>query len=91
MSRRQSLGQGGRTAGREGSDPLSKIPGGIGGSQFLILQLLKDNPRMTAELVSRRLGLSRRGVEYSFQKLKKLGLVVRRGPTKNGYWQVIGR
>ena len=76
-----------------GKDPdlLNKAPGGIGGSQILILQLLKDNPRMTAELVSRRLGLSRRGVEYSFQKLKKLGLIVRRGPTKNGCWQVTGR
>ena len=76
-----------------GKDPdlLNNAPGGIGGSQFLILQLLRENPRMTADLVSKHLGLSRRGVEYSFQKLKKLGLIVRRGPTKNGCWEVTGR
>ena len=53
-----------------------------------ILSLVKDNPQITQAELSTLTGLSRRGVEWNIQQLKKNGLLSRVGPDKGGYWQV---
>ncbi len=54
-----------------------------------ILSAIKENPKITtAELVNIS-GLSRRGVEWNIEKLKKQGKLKRIGPDKGGYWEII--
>jgi predicted HTH transcriptional regulator len=33
--------------------------------------------------------ISVRGVEYNLSKLKKMGMLVREGSTKNGNWKIV--
>ncbi len=54
-----------------------------------ILSAIKENPKITtAELVNIS-GLSRRGVEWNIEKLKKQGKLKRIGSDKGGYWEII--
>ena len=55
-----------------------------------ILQLLKNNPGMTVREITIVIGLSRRGVEEQIKSLKTKNLLCRIGPTKGGYWEVLG-
>ena len=54
-----------------------------------IIKLIKSNPKTTAKEMSNATGLSRRGVEYHLNKLKKQGKLVRVGSTKMGSWKII--
>lgn len=53
-----------------------------------ILSLVKENPQITQTELSTLTGLSRRGVEWNIQQLKKKGLLTRVGPDKGGLWQI---
>ena len=55
-----------------------------------ILQLLKNNPKMTVREITQVIGLSRRGVEEQIRSLKAKHRIRRLGPTKGGYWEVLG-
>ena len=50
--------------------------------------LLKENPKLTADMLSEKLTLSRGTVEYNILKLKKTGVLIRHGSARNGYWDV---
>ncbi len=54
-----------------------------------ILKAIKENPKTTAKQLQETTGLSRRGVEYNLDKLKKEGRLKRTGSTKGGSWEVI--
>lgn len=54
----------------------------------LIINLIIDNPKVTANEMIKATGLSRRGVEYKLEKLKDTGKIKRIGSTKAGYWKV---
>ncbi len=58
-------------------------------TQKRIVSLLKVNSKLSAESLAEKLGLSSRSVEYNIKKIKDLGILVRRGSYKDGYWQVI--
>jgi ATP-dependent DNA helicase RecG len=40
-------------------------------------------------LIVEKSGLSRRGIEWNTEQLKKKGLLKRVGPDKGGYWEVL--
>ena len=54
-----------------------------------ILKAMKENPKVTAKELRKKTGLSRRGVEYQIDKLKKEDVIERIGPTKGGYWKLL--
>lgn len=54
-----------------------------------IIRLMIDNPKITAKEIQNRTGLSKNGVEWNINKLKKEGRIERIGPDKGGYWKVI--
>ena len=54
-----------------------------------ILNLIKQNPNITQKDIEKNIGLTRRGVEWNINKLKEKGILLRHGPTKSGYWEVI--
>ena len=53
-----------------------------------IIVLIKENNNITQAELSKKTGLSRRGVEWNLNKLKQKGLLKRIGPDKGGHWEV---
>ncbi len=53
-----------------------------------VLETIKNNPRHNANEIGEQIGLSERQVKTYITKLKQLGLIVRVGSNKTGYWRV---
>ncbi|MDR3069602.1 MAG: putative DNA binding domain-containing protein [Propionibacteriaceae bacterium] len=60
----------------------------LNASQVNILRLMSADPRITTQVISERVGTTKRQVEVNIAKLKALGLVERQGSARNGTWQV---
>ncbi len=54
-----------------------------------ILRLLSENPNLTNQELAEKCGLTEDGVYYNIKILRRKGLIVRIGPDKGGYWQVV--
>ncbi len=54
-----------------------------------ILRHITSNPKITADQLTGLTGLSRRGVEYNLDKLKKEKRIKRLGGDKGGSWKII--
>ena len=56
-----------------------------------LLSLIKQNPQITQQELIRKLGLSRRGVEWNIKKMKENGIIKRIGAARGegGQWEVI--
>ena len=54
-----------------------------------VLLLLASNPSLSAEYIASQIGLSKRGVEKQLKKFRDLGIIVRKGSDKTGYWEII--
>ena len=52
----------------------------------IIIEMMTDNPFVTAEEIVGRTGLTRRCVEENIKKLKNNGIIKREGPDKGGKW-----
>jgi len=57
--------------------------------QKRIIDILNDNPRLTAAAMAELLGLRLRTVERNITKLKEVGILKRVGSKSNGYWVVL--
>ena len=57
-------------------------------NQQKILNLLKQNPFITQEELSKIIGIARKSIILNMKKLQEAGLINRIGADKNGYWQV---
>ena len=57
-------------------------------TQSKILALLRENPRMTGNQLADEVGISKRNIEENIRKLKELGVIVRRGSSKSGFWDI---
>jgi ATP-dependent DNA helicase RecG len=53
-----------------------------------ILELLENNPFLSAEEISRQVNLSKEGVRYHLKNLKKKNRIKRKGHGKGGSWQI---
>ena len=53
-----------------------------------IIELISQNPKITTKEIEKETGLSRRGVEYNIDKLKKESVLIRIGSRKDGYWKI---
>ncbi|MEQ8238847.1 MAG: hypothetical protein RIA69_06525 [Cyclobacteriaceae bacterium] len=49
---------------------------------------MRENPKITAKDLEEITGLTRRGVEYHIDKLKKGKRIKRVGSTKGGHWEL---
>ena len=56
-----------------------------------VLLLLASNPSLSAENIASQIGLSKRGVEKQLKKFRDLGIIVRKGSDKTGYWEICKR
>lgn len=55
-----------------------------------ILRHLQSEPASTARALAQKVGITEKGVRYHLEQLKKQGKLRHVGPTKGGYWEVIG-
>lgn len=56
-----------------------------------ILELMKENPHISASELASRIGISSRAVEKHISNLKEAGKLKRIGSAKSGYWEVMER
>lgn len=54
-----------------------------------LLDLIAENPRLTASEIAIRLGIGERMIRNHFATLKRMGLIERQGSNKTGFWKVI--
>ena len=54
-----------------------------------VLEAIKKYPGHNANEIGEQIGLSERQVKTYITKLKQLGLIVRVGSNKTGYWRVL--
>ena len=58
-------------------------------TQQKIIKLLLEDNQLSAIKLADRIGIASRNIESNIKKLKELGILVRHGSPKNGYWEVI--
>ena len=54
-----------------------------------ILELIKQNPKISAAGIAMKIGISSRGVEKQIKKLREAGIIKRNGADKGGYWEIV--
>ena len=59
------------------------------GSREKILELLRENPKLTTASLAQAVGISSKGVDKQLAHLKREGLLRRIGPDKGGHWEVV--
>ena len=55
-----------------------------------IINILLYDKQLSAAKIAEQLGMGSRSIEKNIRKLKELGILVRHGSPKNGYWEVVG-
>ncbi len=60
----------------------------FGVNEKKVLQLLASNPELSVGDIAEMVGLSKRGVEKQIKKFRDLGIIIREGSDKTGYWKV---
>ena len=58
-------------------------------SSEIILELLKENPKLSAKKLSEQIGITSRAVEKQLASLVEKGFIKREGSPKGGHWEVI--
>jgi predicted HTH transcriptional regulator len=53
-----------------------------------VLDILQQNPKATVSIICEQLNIKERQVYKHISQLKSLGLIVRVGSNKTGYWRV---
>ena len=57
-------------------------------SQKEILRLISQNPYISKQELSNKIGISTTAIDKNISKLKQKGLLKRIGPAKGGHWEV---
>ena len=71
----------------EGSDIIRGYE--LSDTQKKIVNLLLYERQLSAAKIAEQLGMGSRSIEKNIKKLKELGILIRHGSPKNGYWEVI--
>jgi ATP-dependent DNA helicase RecG len=78
-------------AKREGARrarPKKRAEEALTDHQEHIVQAIRNDPRVTGKKLAEQLGISDRAVRKHLEKLKRKGIVARRGSRRGGYWEV---
>ena len=55
----------------------------------MIIDIIKQDPHITAAEIAMQLNMSSRGVEKQIRKLRELGKIKRTGGRFRGYWEIV--
>ncbi len=58
-------------------------------NQQKIIEAIKENPSITQDELSQKIGIARKNIIGNMKKLQEKGILRRVGADKNGYWEVI--
>ena len=58
-------------------------------SSEIILELLKNNPKLSAKKLSEQIGITSRAVEKQLASLVEKGFIKREGSPKGGHWEIL--
>ena len=58
-------------------------------TQQNIIKSIKNNPSITQKEIAKQLNITRDGVKYNMDILRKLNIIKREGSTKNGFWKIL--
>ena len=58
-------------------------------TQQKIINLLSEQPEMTGAQLAEQIGISKRNIENNIKTLRELGMLIRHGSARNGYWEVV--
>ncbi|MCR5292843.1 MAG: winged helix-turn-helix domain-containing protein, partial [Eubacterium sp.] len=58
----------------------------LNSTQRRIVELLLKDPQMTGAVLSERTNIAKRNVEVHIKKLKEMGILIRHGSSRNGFW-----
>lgn len=61
----------------------------LNATQRKIVEMLSANSGMTGAALAEQIGISKRNIETNIKKLKELGILIRHGSSKGGYWEVL--
>ncbi len=68
------------------ADMTADIP--INNNEVLLIELIRQNPKITAKEIADILKLSKRQCERIIADLKNRGLLSRKGANRTGYWVI---
>ena len=57
-------------------------------NQQKIIEAIKDNPYITQEELSQKIGIARKNIISNMKKLQEKNIIRRVGADKNGWWEV---
>ena len=57
-------------------------------NQLMIMELIKDNPKITRNELAEKLNITSDGVKYNLKKLIDNDLIERIGADNGGYWNI---
>lgn len=58
-------------------------------TQRKIVELLLENPQLSAVKLAGQIGITSRNIESNIKKLKEKGILIRHGSPKSGYWEIL--
>ena len=60
----------------------------ITGNQAKIIKFMMEDPLISAQALAAKIGISSRKIEENIAKLRKKGLIKRKGSARSGRWEV---
>ena len=78
-----------KTSIKDAQQVMVKVRDKISDNQLTILNSIEQNPRITISELSAIVKISERNVRVNISKLKAMGLILRIGADRGGYWRVI--
>ena len=72
-----------------GSETKTKSSERSSETKDLIIDIIKQDPHITAAEIAMQLNMSSRGVEKQIRKLRELGKIKRTGGRFGGYWEIL--
>lgn len=72
-----------------GSETKTKSSERSSETKDLIIDIIKQDPHITAAEIAMQLNMSSRGVEKQIRKLRELGKIKRTGGRFGGYWEIV--
>ena len=79
----------GRVGDRVGDKVGDRVGDKLSETQKRILNLMQQNPSVSAQSLSEEIGISKRKIEENIRTLRERSKIVRIGNAKSGHWEVL--
>ncbi len=84
----ERFGKGSEKVRRKFGESSEKENEKINRTQRKILELVRENNKISASTMAEVLFISSRAVEKNIKSLKNQGILIRHGSPKSGYWEI---